>query len=282
MKRNELTQTTAGSPAEIFLANRAAGRIALVAGLADGETRRRHVAEGGCLRVRFPAPEAESLEAVILNTGGGITGGDRHELDITVEDGARLAVTTAAAEKIYRSLSPDAVIDVKLNVGAGARLAWLPQEMILFDRGKLSRRIDVELAPDATLIMAEMAVFGRSAMGEAVAQGSFTDRWRVRRGGRLLFAETLHLGGAVAEKLAEPGVAAGGVAVATVLAMPGDEAMTAAVRALKDSFLGEVGVSAWNGIAVARLVAKDSASLRSDLVAVLTALNAPLPRLWLN
>jgi len=154
------------------------------------------------------------------------------------------------------------------------------QETILFNGGRLSRRFDVELASDATLIMAEMTVFGRSAMGERVEQGSFVDRWRVRRGGKLLFADTLRLDGAVTERLAEPGVAAGGVAVATVLRIPGDDAMCDRVRA--QSFASEVGISAWNGLVLARLCGKDSASLRDDLVAVLTALETPLPRLWLN
>lgn len=277
-----LRQAKRSRRSETFLANRAAGRIELVVSAVDGETRRRHVAEDGSLRVRFPTPEAADLEAVILNTAGGIAGGDRYALDIAVEENAQLVVTTAAAEKIYRSLAPDAEIGVTLKVGAGGRLSWLPQEMILFDRGKLSRGIDVELVGDAAVTIAEMTVFGRSAMGEIVEQGSFVDRWRVRRDGRLLFAETVRLDGAVAEKLAEPGVAAGGVAVATVLVVPGDDAMATNVRALSGSFSGEVGISAWNGIFVSRLCAKDGASLRSDLVAVLTALRAPLPRLWLN
>jgi urease accessory protein len=265
-----------------FMANRAVGRIKLAVGVSDGTSRRRQVAEDGSLRVRFPTPQATELEAVIVNTAGGVAGGDHHELDISVQDNAQLVVTTAAAEKIYRSLGPDAEIAVKLKVSAGGRLLWLPQEMILFDRCRLSRRIDVELAGDASLIIAEMVVFGRSAMGEVVEAGSFIDRWRVRRDGRLLFAETLRLDGAVADKLAEPAVAAGGIAVATVLVVPGDDALVACVRKFRDGFIGEVGISAWNGLAVARFCAKDSASLRHDLVSVLTALGTPLPRLWLN
>ena len=92
-----------------------------------------------------------------------------------------LTVTTAAAEKIYRSLGPDTSIDVKLDVGAGGALAWLPQETILFDQMRLARTIDVELARGASLLLAEAVVFGRSAMGEAVMSGSCFDRWRVRR-----------------------------------------------------------------------------------------------------
>jgi len=265
---------------EMLLANRSRGHVACVARKIGDETRRGRVAESGCLRVRFPAVEGPALQAVVVNTAGGIAGGDHHELDFAVKEEAGLIITTAAAEKAYRSIAPDARIDVKLSVDAGARLCWLPQETILFNGGRLSRQFDAELASDATLIMAEMTVFGRSAMGERLEHGSFVDRWRVRRGGKLLFADTLWLDGAVTEQLAEPGVAAGGVAVATVLKVPGDDAMCDRVRA--QSFASEVGISAWNGLVLARLCGRDSASLRDDLVAVLTALEAPLPRLWLN
>jgi len=264
----------------VFAANRSAGRIALSVAAQSGVTRRRQVYEDGPLRVRFPNASGSALEAMIVNTAGGIAGGDRHDLDIGVGEGATLGVTTAAAEKVYRALGPGAEIAVKLAVGAGARLTWLPQETILFDRARLTRRIEVELAPDATLLMAEAVVFGRSAMGEAVTEGAFTDRWRVRRDGRLMFAETVRFDGAIARMLAEPAVAGGGVAIATVLAVPGDQAMVERVRA--QTFCGEVGISAWNGLAVARLCAKDDAGLRRDLTAVITALGGTLPRLWLN
>jgi urease accessory protein len=264
----------------VFAANRAAGRIALSVAAEGAATRRRRVYEDGPLRVRFPNSGAGALEAVIVNTAGGIAGGDRHQLDIAVDQGATLAVTTAAAEKVYRTLGPPAEIAVKLSVDAGARLCWLPQETILFDRAVLHRRIDVELAAGASLLMAEAVVFGRTFMGEAVEQGGFVDRWRVRRNDALLFAETLRLEGPVGKRLREPAVTNGGVGIATVLAVPGNEDMVARVRAL--TFCAEVGASTWNGLAVVRLVAKDGAALRRDLVAVLTALGGRPSRLWLN
>lgn len=264
---------------EIFAANRAVGRVALTVGAAGGKSRRARVHEEGSLRVRFP--NADGLEAVLVNTAGGIAGGDSFGIDITLSAGASLVAGTAAAEKVYRSNGPDADIGVKLDLGAGARLSWLPQETILFDQARLSRRIDVDMAEDASLILAEAIVFGRSASGEAVMEGSLTDRWRVHRNGKLVFAETVRLGGAIAEKMSEPAVANGNIAIATVLIAPGDEIKVAAVRALED-FAGEVAISAWNGIAVARLCARDGAALRHDLVAVLAALGAPVPRLWLN
>jgi urease accessory protein len=256
------------------------GRVSLEVGARDGATRRRRVAEDGPLRVRFPGSGTRGLEAVIVNTAGGVAGGDRHRLDIAAGEGARLTVTTAAAEKVYRSLGPDASIDVRLKVAAGAHLAWLPQETILFDRARLARRIEVDLAETAALIMAEAIVFGRSAMDEAVREGSLSDRWRLRRGGRLVFAETVRLDGLVARQLAESAVAGGGVAVATVVAAPADETAAERVRALHCA--GEVGVSAWNGLAVARLCAKDGAALRGDLAAVVATFGGELPRLWVN
>jgi urease accessory protein len=276
----------ASTPAhsEIFAGNRAFGRIAFsVAAAADG-CRRQRVHEAGALRVRFPNVAGKNTrDAVIVNTAGGMTGGDRFAIDIVVEANARLTVTTAAAEKVYRSLGPDTRIDVKLDVGPTAALAWLPQETILFDRVRLRRSIDADVAPGGRLLLAEGIVFGRSAMGETVARGHFSDRWRVHRDGKLVFAESLRLDGAIAQRLAERAVAAGGVAVASVLKLPGDENDVAAVRAMASDFAGEVGASTWNGLAVARLVAPNGAALHHDLVGVLTALSdAPLPRLWLN
>jgi urease accessory protein len=269
---------------EIFAGNRALGRIALSVAADDETTRRQRVHEAGALRVRFPnAASKGTLDAVIVNTAGGMTGGDRFDIGVAVGAGARLTVTTAAAEKVYRSLGPDTRISVKLDVGAGAALAWLPQETILFDQVRLRRSIEVELAPDASLLLAEGVVFGRSAMGETVMHGHFSDRWRLRVGGALVFAESLRLDGAIAQRLAERAVAGAGVAIASVLKLPGDEKAVAAVRAMEKDFAGEVGVSAWNGLAVARLVAPDGATLHHDLIGVLTALgDGPLPRLWLN
>jgi urease accessory protein len=268
---------------EVFAANRAIGRIALTVAANAGRSRPARVRESGSLRVRFPHREGTVLDAVIVNTGGGMTGGDRFNLDINVGAGADVSVTTAAAEKIYRSLGPDTVLDFKLTVGPGGRLAWLPQETILFDRARLRRKIDVDLAPRASLLLTEACIFGRSAMGETVRSGFFSDRWRVRVGGSLVFADAIRLDGAIVQSLAAPAVTAGGAAVASVLKVPGTEECVAAVRAFQQDFAGEVGASAWNGLVAVRCVAADGAVLRHDLAKVLAALGSgPFPRLWTN
>jgi urease accessory protein len=267
-----------------FAANRAMGRIALSVAAASGQSRRARVHEAGSLRVRFPhAADAAQLDAVMVNTAGGMAGGDCFDIEVDVGAGARLCLTSAAAEKVYRSLGPDTQIGVKLAAGPSAAFAWLPQETILFDRARLRRTIDLDLAHDASVLLAEAIVFGRSAMGETVACGHMFDRWRVRVGGELVFAETIRLDGDIAQRLTETAVAANSAAIASVLKLPGDEAAAASIRAMQQNFLGEVGVSAWNGLALARLVAPDGAALRHDLIAVLTTWGGGmLPRLWLN
>ncbi len=277
-----LTDTTRAASA-IFAANRARGSVTFDVHLVEGVTRRRQLHESGSLRVRFPSPEAEGLSAVFVNTAGGIAGGDRFDIDIAAGEGAGLTLTTAAAEKIYRAESSPAQLNISLKAAAGSHLGWLPQETILFDRARVSRQIDIDLADSASLLLCEIVVFGRAAMGERMLQGEFVDRWRIRRGGRLVFAETVRLDGDIGAKLASPAVAKGGVAIGTALIVPGDEALVERIRTLSESFGGEVGISAWNGFAMARFCAQDAARLRADMMAVLgRASGSALPRLWLN
>jgi urease accessory protein len=268
--------------AETFAANRARGRVELTVHAAEGATRLARVREEGSLRVRFPSAPRGGAEAMLLNTAGGMAGGDRFGVAVQVEQDAALSATTAAAEKIYRSLGPATEMQVALTIEAGATLWWLPQETILFDRARLDRAITADVADGGRLCIAEAAVFGRAAMGETVAAGAFFDRWRIRRGGRLVYAEGVRLEGRMVAAMQRSACAGGATAIATVLMVPGDDCMIAAVRAREPAFLGEVGGSAWNGIAAVRLLAREASWLRHDLAIVLTALGVPLPRLWLS
>jgi urease accessory protein len=306
--RGRLSPLQAEGKSAIFAANRAEGRVSLAIAATACGIRCTSSREDGSLRVRFPSACAGAPEAVLVNTAGGLAGGDRFAVDLDLGPGARLTVTTASAEKVYRSLGPAARADVTANLADGAELLWLPHETILFDRARLERTVDVTLAPTAALAFAETVVFGRAAMGETVAQGHFSDRWRIRRGGRLIFAENFSLDGAIAARLREAAIANGHSAIGTLLLVPGDDEMVAAVRAAAkgaaagaagaagaeraegaaagaeraEGCRGELGISAWNGIALARFAAADGAALRHDLALVLRSLGRTLPRLWQN
>ena len=265
-----------------FAANRATGGVMLRVRADGRRTRRSQIHEHGSLRARFPNASEDLLEAVIINTAGGMTGGDNFSIQIALGPGSKILAGTAAAEKIYRSTGPDATVALSIDAASGSRCFWLPQETILFNRARLSRRVDINLADDASLVMAEAIVFGRAAMGEAVSEGRLFDRWRVRRANQLIFAESIRLEGAIAEKLGRPAIAAGAIAIATILIVPGDDAKVMTVRALANRFIGEVGISSWNGIALARLCAHEDDALRRDLRMLLTSLGTPVPRLWLQ
>jgi urease accessory protein len=266
----------------VFDANRARGAVRFDVHARDGVTRRGILHESGSLRVRFPSPEDEGLSGVFVNTAGGVAGGDRFDIEIAAADGAKLTLTTAAAEKVYRAPGQAAELNIALKVAAGAHLGWLPQETILFDRARVRRRFDIDLDATASLLLCEIVVFGRTAMGERMEQGEFVDRWRLRREGKLVFAETVRLDGNIGAKLARSAMARGGAAIGTALIVPGNEALIERLREASESFAGEVGISAWNGFAMARFCAQDAARLRADMMTVLARTGAALPRLWLN
>ena len=281
--RGHMQSETATAAIDTFAANRAVGAVTFDVHLQDGVTRRRELHESGSLRVRFPSPEQQGLSAVFVNTAGGVAGGDRFDIDISTGEGARLTVTTAAAEKIYRSHGPDSQINIALRAQAGSHISWLPQETILFDQVRVVRRFDIDLAETASLLLSEIVVFGRTAMNETIARGSFTDRWRLRRRGKLIFADTVRLDGDFAGKLANRAVANGAVAIGTALIVPGDETLVEKIREASESFGAEVGLSAWNGFALVRFCAHDAARLRADMMKVLARVSPTgLPRLWLN
>jgi urease accessory protein len=250
------------------------------------------VYEQGGLRIRFPA-SAGDCEAVLINTGGGIAGGDAASLSFAAGEGARVVLTTQSAEKVYRSQGSEARVSVNLTLDEGADLAWLPQETILFDRARLSRQLDIQLAPSASLTILESVVFGRLAMGEHDTHGSFRDRWRIRRGERLIFADAVRLGPEIGRRLDRPAGGGGARMIATLIHVaPDAETKLADVRAGIGAASGEMGrpappnmaragASAWNGMLLARLVAADPPTLRTDLARLLSRLGCEsLPRVW--
>src|SRR5262245_9618760 len=147
------------------------------------------------LRVIFPRIGGAGVkEAVLINTGGGIAGGDRLECEVTAAAGASIAVTSQTAERVYRALDKPARILTKLKVGDGARLGWFPQETIIFNWARLQRETEIEISTGAELLALEWLVFGRAAHGEQILGGELSDRWRVKKDGRLIWADTFHVG----------------------------------------------------------------------------------------
>jgi urease accessory protein len=240
----------------------------------------------GCLKALFPRGPADRLSAVIVNTSGGITGGDDLRIAGHVGGGSRLSLTSQAAERIYRaSGSAPARVNTTVSVAAGGRLDWLPQETILFDAARLDRRLRVDLAGDAGCLLVETLVFGRTAMGERVHQLHLSDRIEVWRDDLPLFIDRMRLSGDAVAHLARRATGGGAVALASVLlATPPGSAMAAAhLAALRPGLPAGAGISLIRpGLLFLRLTASDSFNLRRTLLPLLARLNdGPLPRTWM-
>ncbi len=238
--------------------------------------------ETGGLRWRFPR-STSPCEAVLVNTGGGVAGGDAYRVEVRLNKHAEVEATTTAAEKIYRSDGPPARIDTTLALAPRARLFWLPQETLLFDGAVLDRKLAIEMASDAELLMIESLVFGRLAMGEGRIDARLKNSWRLRRDGRLVFAEETRLDRAGAT-LDRKAVGAGARAVATIIAVaPNVEARLPDLRATFEAATDgvEAGASAFDGLVVARLLSASPSRLRHALIASILALGGRRPpRLW--
>ncbi len=252
--------------------------------LSDGpDARLLRLAQSGSAKAILPRMHGAAPEVVFLNTAGGLTSGDRLDYALAIGRGAVACGTTQTAERAYRADGPPARVTVLLEAGAGARLAWLPQETILYDGAGLDRETTVHLAGDAALLIAETLVLGRRASGETVARLALRDRRRVLRDGRPVWLDPLHLDSAA---LAGPGLAVlNGARAITTLAFvsPGAEDALGPVRAE----LGRHGVtaaaSAWDGRLVMRAMAGDAAPLRRLLDRLVPLLRrAPCPRVWQN
>jgi urease accessory protein len=247
----------------------------------------KHLHQSGAAKIRLPHRHGRAaMEAVLINTSGGLAGGDRLDWGVEVEPGAQAVVTTQACERAYRSLGDAARVTVSLTVGAGGRIDWLPQETILYDDSALERRLDADVGSGGTLLVAEAVLLGRLAHGERVRNATFHDRWRIRRGGRLVFAENTRLDGQVDAIAARAATLGGAAAYATVLLLAEEtqrllEPVRARLSGHNDIFSG---ASAFDGKLICRIVAQDGLQLRRVLTPVLEVLRGGLglPRVWTN
>ena len=240
--------------------------------------------QSGCLKARLLKPESRHCtEAVLLNTSGGIVGGDRLSLDIQWSPATHAAITTPACEKLYRAAAGTATVRTRLDVEEGASAEWLPQETIVFDRAKVQRDLQVRLAIGATFTGLESVVLGRAEMGETVRKVWLRDGWRIWRGDRLIYADVLNLRGDVNQLLARAPTLQGQTAFANLLHVgPRAESELHNIRASFEGTECISGASAWNGMLSVRFVAPDSAILRRGVARALNIIRGTLalPRVW--
>jgi len=268
---------------------RAEGSCRIVLCGSEKGTRVMDVYQKSPIRVLFPrASGARVEEAVLVNTSGGVAGGDRLEASVTAMEDASIAITTQAAERVYRALKESAQILTTLKTRDAARLAWLPQETIVFNRARVSRETHVEVTSGTELLALEWLVLGRAAHGEKLSAGTITDSWRIVKDGRLVWADSFRLTDDVLPHLGRKALLSDCTAVATLVyfgAEPGSRLEL--VRDLASSLGCHCAATLVGGLMVARFAARTSYDLKTALRSLLQQFGKGLvqgpfqvPRMW--
>ena len=230
--------------------------------------------EAGAAKVRLPP--GTNL-AYLINTAGGLAGGDQFSYEFNLAKGTALTVTSQSAERVYRTLGPAAKIESAIHLGTNARLNWLPHETILFDGASLDRQIDVDMAEKSRFLGLETTIFGREASGETINSIYFREAWNIKYGGKLIHSDIIKLDGALPNSKATLG---NNRVLATIILI--DPSANIDLEKLREKIGPYGGVSAWNGKLVARLLAKDGMILKKAIVSALSVLASPaeLPKTW--
>lgn len=269
----------AGEPATPATLPRARGTLDLSSKSRGDKSAIDRLRTSGCLRSLFPRRES-GVEAIVINTSGGLTGGDRLDVAATAGQGSHLTLTTQAAERAYKASSDIARVETRLEAVAGATLHWLPQELILFEGARLRRRLRIDLAADARLLLVEPVIFGRSAMGERLKDVHFDDRIEVWREGAPIYLDAVRLDGDLEARMQGPALGGGAGAMASlVYVAPDAEAHLPALRALLPDTCGASLMR--EDLLILRMLARDSLTLRRSLLPVLDRLSRDtLPTSW--
>jgi urease accessory protein len=268
---------------------RADGCCRIVLSGSENGTQIEDVFERSPIRVMFPrSGHCTVEEAVLINTAGGVAGGDRLECSIAALPGASIAVTSQAAEKVYRALDNPARVATRLKASESTRLAWLPQETIVFDRARLHRTTEIELFSGAELLALEWLVLGRAAHGEIVVGGNITDSWRVRKDGRLIWADSFRITDETFAHLNRKALLSNCIAIATLIYFGLDlDKRLDFLREIIPSLGSNCAATLVGGLIVVRFAAEESSDLKLALPSFLQQFGPELgcgpfrvPKMW--
>ena len=269
---------------------RADGYCRIVLSGSENGTRIEDVFERSPIRIMFPRNgHCVAEEAVLINTAGGIAGGDRLECSVAALPGASIAVTSQAAEKVYRALNEPAHVTTRLKARESTRLAWLPQETIIFNWARLHRTTEIELFSGSELLALEWLVLGRAAHGEIVVGGSITDSWRVKKDGRLVWVDSFRIADNTFAHLNRKALLSNCNAIATLVYFGPDlDERLEFLRETLSSLGCDCAVTLIAGLIVARFAAKQSSDLKLALRSLLQQFEPALgsgpfrvPKMWL-
>ena len=237
--------------------------------------------QSGSAKLLMPRTHRDVAEAVLINTAGGMTGGDKYRNDLTIK-GSQLTVTSQTAERIYKSNRKPAEVSTLLNVSERSVMHWLPQETIFFNNARLARNIELHMSSDSECLISESIVLGRHAMGENLSDCSISDNWRIYREDELVHSEALRIKGDVPRVLHSTAGLGGARIVTTILYLgPKTEQLAERLGHTLNHYSSNLGISCWSGKLIVRLAAQEVSTGKKDTVALLCTLRQrDIPRVW--
>jgi urease accessory protein len=240
----------------------------------------------GPLRVQkhLYAEGPEVCQHIIVHPPGGIAGGDRLDIDVSVGASAWAQLTSPGAAKWYRAAGP-AYQQLKVRVAAGATLEWMPQETIVYSAAQAQLHTIIELEGDARLLYWDVVALGRPAAGERFDRGHFQSRLDIRRDGRALWHERQRVSGD--DGLLDSPIGLDGQPVFATLLITGtlDGELLQRCRELPSKVRGDL--TQLPDLIVARCLASEALHARDWLIALWTLLRPAMlgrealaPRIW--
>jgi urease accessory protein len=288
LKRCSSPQVSAGNPSDLDL-QRAEGTGRIVLSGSEKGTRIMDLFQQAPIRIMIPRTEVGAVEEVVfVNTAGGIAGGDRLKLNVTTLANASIAVTSQAAEKVYRALNEPARVATKLKACDAAKLAWLPQETIVFNWGRLIRETEIEISSGSELLALEWLVLGRAAHGEEMVAGHITDSWRVKKDGQLIWADSFRVTNEMFPHIHRSALLSNCKAVGMLIYFgPCLDTRLAFLRDIASSHECHCAATLVGGLIVVRFAAQVASDLRLTLCGFLRQLRRELgpgpfrvPKMW--
>ena len=229
-------------------------------------------------RAQYLDPELPEMASLYVQTSaGGLYAGDRLNLEIGAESGARAHVTTQASSIAYRMPDGEARQQVHLWGEPGSLLEYLPDPTILFPDARLRSAITLVPAPGA-LIVASDSFLPHDPAGTGRPFGFCAGETCVRDpGGRLLALDRFHFDGA-AWAAGSAGVSGARRMQGTLIAAGDAAPPEALLEALREALAGSAAVygaasTLPNGCGVwARLLATDGMQMTEAMTRLWSAL----------
>lgn len=153
------------------------------------EGRHRTRLTSGLLRPQAVRSRDGECRIGLLATTALLLGGDAVELCVDVAPGASLALFDVAGTVAFDGRGRSACWDVRIRLAEGAHLSFRGEPLIVADGADVARSLTVELAADATALIRESLVLGRTGQ----LGGRLRNRTAVSIDGRPVLIEDTEL-----------------------------------------------------------------------------------------